>query len=145
MTEIAAVIGAVAGLILALSALPALYQYRINYRAQRARWISDLSRRFYEGDGFKEIRRLVEPSEKSEFLAAIDEDPDLEQKWTDYLNFFELIAYLEDIGELNDRDVDAMFRYWLDALSKYHDYLQLYHYGNLVELLKKRIVSKKKS
>jgi hypothetical protein len=46
-----------------------------------------------------------------------NEDPDL----TDYLNFFEFMAYLEARGQLSRRDVVALFDYYLRLLSKHKD------------------------
>ena len=36
--------------------------------------------------------------------------------FTDYLNFFEFMAYLEDRGQLSKRDVAALFDYYLRLL-----------------------------
>jgi hypothetical protein len=46
-----------------------------------------------------------------------NEDADL----TDYLNFFEFMAYLENCGQLSRSDVAALFDYYLRLLSKHKD------------------------
>lgn len=135
-TDIAAIIGSIAGLLLAIPAFFALLQYRSNSRAQRAQWLVGLFERFYEKDSYREVRRHVEWQEE-EVRSKISEDPDFEQKWTDYLNFFEFIAYLEGIGELKSQDVDAMFRYWIDDLRRFDGYLREFGYENLVQLLRR--------
>jgi len=44
---------------------------------------------------------------------------DLFDDFTDYLNFFEYIAYLQERGQLDQRDVDAMFDYYLRSLKRH--------------------------
>ena len=39
--------------------------------------------------------------------------------WTDYLNFFEFMAYLQSSKQLSRRDVDALFSYYLGCLKKH--------------------------
>ena len=48
-----------------------------------------------------EIRRLVEEQEA---------------RFTDYLNFFEFMAYLNECDQLSQKDVRALFHYYLRAI-----------------------------
>ncbi|HSZ63113.1 MAG TPA: hypothetical protein VK828_15025 [Terriglobales bacterium] len=40
---------------------------------------------------------------------------------TDYLNFFEFVAYLESSRQLDEADVRALFSYYLDCLKKHKE------------------------
>ena len=39
-------------------------------------------------------------------------------EFTDFLNFFELVAYLKRVGTLSTEDVDALLGYYLDKLRE---------------------------
>lgn len=136
--DIFTIVAGVASVVLALSVVAAFMQYTRGLKVQRAQWLVDLFEKFYEKDAYREVRRYVDWTEQSSVRAAMSEDPDFEQKCTDYFNFFELIAYLEQIGELKREDVDAMFRYWIDQLRPFQGYLAEYGYENLVQLLRER-------
>ena len=41
--------------------------------------------------------------------------------WTDYLNFFEFVAYLQSSNQLHKEDVAALFSYYLGCLKKHAD------------------------
>jgi hypothetical protein len=43
---------------------------------------------------------------------------DDEQKWADFLNFFELVAYLVEQSHLTRVDATVMFDYWLKQLDE---------------------------
>lgn len=96
---------------------------RIYYRRsalERATWLSSLYSKFYEAPDLKRIRNVLD--EGSPDAPAVEElarceDPDL----TDYLNFFEFMAYLEVRGESSKKDVAALFDYYLRLLSKHKD------------------------
>jgi len=93
---------------------------RIYYRKSaldRATWLSSLYLKFYEAPDLKRIRKALDdnPPDAPEVAELVrNEDADL----TDYLNFFEFMAYLEERGQLNKRDVAALFDYYLRLLSK---------------------------
>lgn len=106
-----------------LAAAAVIGAVRIYYRKSaldRATWLSTLYTKFYEAPDLKRIRKILDESPPDapavEELARC-EDPDL----TDYLNFFEFMAYLEQRGELSRRDVEALFDYYLRLLSKHKD------------------------
>ena len=40
-------------------------------------------------------------------------------KFTDYLNFFEFMAYLNERNQLSEKDVRALFHYYLRAMWKH--------------------------
>ncbi len=76
--------------------------------------------KFYEAPDLKRIRKVLD--DNSADAAAVEElvrseDSDL----TDYLNFFEFMAYLKDRRQLSKKDVAALFDYYLRLLSKHKD------------------------
>jgi hypothetical protein len=87
--EIAALIGA---LTLAGSACVGLWQYWRNSQRERMQWVHSLFEKFYETDSYREIRRQLDWRQEASIRAAISRDTALEEKWNNYLNFFEFIA-----------------------------------------------------
>jgi hypothetical protein len=67
-----------------------------------------------------------------------------ESTFTDYLNFFEFIAFLKKGNQLKDSEINALFGYYLDCLNR-HDRVKQYisnpenGYEGLADLLKSRI------
>ena len=106
-----------------LAAAGVLGAVRIYYRKvalERATWLSSLYSKFYEAPDLKRIRKVLDdnPPDSPQVEELVrNEDPDL----TDYLNFFEFMAYLEARSQLNRRDVVALFDYYLRLLSKHKD------------------------
>jgi hypothetical protein len=119
-------------------AIGALAYWR-NSRLERARWLSSLYSKFYEALDLKMIRETLDcapPSGPEVQKLVHDEDA----RFTDYLNFFEFVAYLKASGQLSAKDVGALFDYYLRVLSK-HDDVRKYvmddrnGYGYLKKLL----------
>jgi len=106
-----------------MAAAGVLGAVRIYYRKsalERATWLSNLYTKFYEAPDLKRIRKALDdnPPDAPEIEDLVgSEDSDL----TDYLNFFEFMAYLERRGELRKKDVEALFDYYLRLLSKHKD------------------------
>ncbi len=120
------------------AALLSWWQYRKNSARERARWLIDLFHRFYEEPIFKEMRIAVDWGETA-FVRA-ENDKSLLGKLDDYLNFFELVAHLQDRKGLKPEEVKAMFDYPLRAIAQDKDvlpYLRKYGYEQLDALLKK--------
>ncbi len=102
------------------AAIIAVFTYYKNSALERARWLSSLYSKFYEAPDLKRIRKCLDENlpnadEITELVRT--EDPD----FTDYLNFFEFMAYLEDRRQLSSRDVAALFDYYLRVLSKHKE------------------------
>ncbi|HET7205769.1 MAG TPA: hypothetical protein VFI95_04235 [Terriglobales bacterium] len=95
----------------------AVLVYRSNSRRERARWAESLYSRFYEKDELKRIRDMLDceagAPHVSELVSAES------SAWTDYLNFFEFVAYLQSSKQLSAHDVDALFSYYLDCLKSH--------------------------
>jgi hypothetical protein len=107
----------VSSLVAAGSALGAVFVYWRKARGERARWAENLYSRFFEKQELKEIRNILDCDPGTPEVAALvtNESP----QWTDYLNFFELVAYLEESRQLKARDVKALFEYYLGCLKKH--------------------------
>ena len=107
-------------LMAAVGAFVAVLTYRRNSAVERARWLASLYSKFYEAPDLKRIRTALDeglPNASPVQDLVRTEDSD----FTDYLNFFEFVAYLKARGQLSKRDVAALFDYYLRLLSKHED------------------------
>jgi hypothetical protein len=112
----------ISGLAAAAGVLWAVWVYYGKLRLERAKWLSSLYSKFYEAENLKNVRNTLDesgpyPEDTQERIETMvnDQDPD----FTDYLNFFEFMAYLEHLGQLSEKDVKALFDYYLRNLSKH--------------------------
>jgi hypothetical protein len=108
-----------------IAAFWALYVYWSGARRERTKWAESLYSRFFEKKELKEIREVLDCKPGSPEVATLvtKESPE----FTDYLNFFELVAYLEESKQLKAKDVTALFEYYLDCLKKHQavmDYIR---------------------
>jgi hypothetical protein len=123
----------------AVSVFVAVLTYRKNSALERTRWLASLYSKFYEALDLKRIRQsLDDSSPNSPQVRELIRQEDA--GFTDYLNFFEFMAYLEDCGQLSRRDVAALFDYYLRVLAKHEDVRQYIQndrngYGYLKKLL----------
>ncbi len=104
-----------------VAAFWALWVYHSNSRRERARWAEDLYTRFYEKHELKGVREKLdcEPGDAAGDAAIahlVAEEP---AALTDYLNFFEFVAYLQASKQLSEADVQALFSYYLECLRKH--------------------------
>ena len=103
----------------AVAALTAVWVYKSNSRRERARWAESLYSRFYEREELKRVRDLLDcdvgEPQVSQLVTAES------SAWTDYLNFFEFVAYLQSSNQLHKEDVDALFSYYLACLKRHSD------------------------
>ena len=119
------------------AALKAASTYDRTANLERAKWVAQLYERFYEKASLKNIRDVLDDAHDSADIRALvaTEKPE----FTDYLNFFEYVAYLIEIEQLKDNDVKAIFQYYLDNLRSHtsvigyisepnHGYEYLSHY-----------------
>lgn len=126
-------------LLAAVAAWVAVLTYRRNSAVERARWLSSLYSKFYEALDLKMIREILDcSSPNSPEVQKLVHDEDA--RFTDYLNFFEFMAYLRHSSQLSRKDVSALFDYYLRVLTK-HDDVRKYvmddrnGYGYLKKLL----------
>jgi hypothetical protein len=120
----------------------AAFFYRRNSALERAKWASNLYEKFYEAPTLKQMRDRLDCFNDSDCVneIVIREEP----AFTDYLNFFEFIAFLRASKQLKDSEVEVLFGYYLDCLSR-HDRVKQYianaenGYEGLRNLLKSKI------
>ena len=105
-------------LLAGMSAIIAALTYWRNLGLERARWLASLYSKFYEALDLRMIREILDCSAPNspEVLKLVE---DQDARFTDYLNFFEFMAYLNACGQLSHRDVAALFDYYLRVLSKH--------------------------
>jgi hypothetical protein len=104
----------------AVSVFVAVLTYRKNSALERARWLSSLYSKFYEALDLKRVRQTLDDSSpNSPQVRELIQQEDA--GFTDYLNFFEFMAYLEVCGQLSRTDVAALFDYYLRVLSRHED------------------------
>lgn len=102
------------------SAVVAAQVYRSSARRERARWAESLYSRFFEKSEPKKIRDILDtPPGNQEVAKLCDEGNKENIELTDYLNFFELVAYLQNERQLKPEDVDALFEYYLCCLKRH--------------------------
>ena len=101
----------------------AAFAYRRNSALERAKWASSLYEKFYEATTLKQMR------ERLDCLSTVDPVNEIvireEPAFTDYLNFFEFIAFLKKSKQLKDSEIEALFGYYLDCLNR-HDRVKQY-------------------
>jgi hypothetical protein len=107
----------------ALAAGFAAFVYRRNSALERAKWASSLYEKFYEATTLKQMRDKLDCLNESDSVneIVIREEP----SFTDYLNFFEFIAFLKASRQLKDSEIEALFGYYLDCLKR-HDRVKQY-------------------
>lgn len=127
-------------------------EYRARTDSERLRWLSQLAVEFYENRVFLLIRQKIDYDEMDDIFTLIQRDrspgaqfgqseKELFDKFTDYLNFFEFIAYLLYEKQMLKRDVAALFDYYLRRLIEIRRaadllaYLQENNFENLHRLL----------
>lgn len=78
-------------------------------------------------------------SDSAEVVRMVEKDL---ADWTDYLNFFEFVLYLQASKQLYERDIDALFGYYLGCLKK-HPCVVTYvkDKGKSFEYLRRQLVS----
>lgn len=101
----------------ACAALGALKVYRSNARHERARWAESMYVKFFEESSLKRVREVVDSdANNGQVEEYVTKEP---PEWTDYLNFIEFVAYLQSSKQLLDRDVQALFGYYIECLRKH--------------------------
>lgn len=99
-------------------------------KLQKAQWMGNLYERFYLQRQFKNIRRKIDFDDLSDVIKLLEKDTwakpqdfleeerKLFDSFTDYLNFLEFVAYLKRKDQLDNRDIEALFSYYLKRLNE---------------------------
>ncbi len=127
----------------AIGASVALTTYKHSVRLKRGEWLQKLYQQFYEVARYRTIRQILDYKPERELsrihahLNAGSEDDLVDQLW-DYLNFFEFVAGLVRLKQIDREDIKLLFEY---PLGKIRDDLQIVDrlkaegYENLDKLL----------
>ncbi|MEP6595580.1 MAG: hypothetical protein ABJA71_06515 [Ginsengibacter sp.] len=92
-----------------------MYIAAINYRSQRlikkGEWLKSLFEKFYENLTYKDVRRWLDNKELEKKINSDDNSlSDADEKFTDFLNFFEFIAILEAENQIKITDVRNLLK-----------------------------------
>lgn len=100
-----------------VAALVAAFTYRRNAGIERAKWSLSLYEKFYERPDLKSIREILdsEPDHENVIELVLKCPPE----FTDYLNFFEFVAFLERKRQLSTEELDALFDYYIRCLKRH--------------------------
>lgn len=97
------------------AACVAVFTYRQNVKLERGKWLKELYEKFYERDGLKKVRDLLDGNdEQAKDKLIKEESPD----FTDYLNFFEFVAYLWKTRQISLKETEGIFDYYLRSLRE---------------------------
>jgi hypothetical protein len=120
----------------------AVLNYRSQVKIKRAELLKSLYEKFYEGSAYKEVRVWLDYGHLHEKLNAAD--PGLkemnEEKFTDFLNFFEFIGVLYSSNHLTLKLVSEVFDYYLEKIKSDADcqqWINEYSFEKLKLLLKR--------
>lgn len=120
------------------AALVAAFTYRRNAGIERAKWSLSLYEKFYERPDLKFIREIIDSDADHEnVIQLVLKCP---PEFTDYLNFFEFVAFLERKGQLSREELEALFDYYIKCLKR-HPRVLTFIKDNGFEELKKMLDS----
>ena len=112
----------------ALAGYQAVQEYSARVAGDKAKWLFDLYEKLFEDGRYKDVRQKLDYDDTLEIKTLIIKDKDNQSfapnemnefdRFTDYLNFFEMIAHLREVGQLTSADVNATFDYYLRLLTK---------------------------
>jgi hypothetical protein len=92
----------------------AVYTYHQSVKLSRARWMKELYEKFYEQQQLKPVREQLDSGNEQAISKLVsEEDP----SFTDYLNFFEFLGYLEESGQVERAEMLGIFGYYLESLK----------------------------
>jgi hypothetical protein len=91
--------------------------------------MKELYEKFYEHDALKKTRNLLDGGDPAEIEEMVKKET---ADFTDYLNFFEFLAYLKGSRQITGDEMLGLFNYYLKNLKKtavVYDYIQDRHKG----------------
>ena len=104
--------------------------FRLNVHLKRAEWLSELHSKFYEGNTYKQIRRILDYRPQPDYTnlersITTGGHDELAEALVDYLNFFEFIGTLRKLKQLNLCEIAMMFDYYIGNLTE-HDFVMTF-------------------
>ena len=134
----------------------------LGLRFQRLSWLHELFENFYNNDQYKGVRQKIDYEDVEQLLLLLDKSDSHPQglqpeermqvdQFTDYLNFFEWIAFLKKKHQLGKDHVEALFGYYIDRLLHVNEmndnrllkYIHAHGYEQLGTLLARYSVNSK--
>lgn len=120
----------------------ALLNYRSQVRIKRAELVKSLFEKFFENHSYKEVRVWLDYGHLRAKLSVEDQAQREinEEKFTDFLNFFEFIGVLYTSNQLTFNLVREIFDYYLEKIKAdedCRDWIDRYGFEKLKALLKK--------
>lgn len=98
-------------------AVIAVVTYRSNSRRERSKWAIQLYEKFYESDHYGTMRDNIDCAADDPAVRDVVKSED--SAFTDYLNFFETVAFLVTRKQLSEDDVLSLFHYYLRCLKRH--------------------------
>lgn len=77
--------------------------------------MKELYEKFYEQAPLKNVRDLLDGGDDQKVNSMVSNE---EACFTDYLNFFEFLAYLQESGQIEAKDIIGLFGYYLQNLCR---------------------------
>ncbi|MGH9450466.1 MAG: hypothetical protein ACRD11_07970 [Terriglobia bacterium] len=101
-----------------IAAWVAVCAYYRSLKLERAKWLKELYEKFYERGDLKSVRELLDGGDQAKIVKLVgDECAD----FTDYLNFFEFVAYLWKSKQISLDEVMGLFDYYLRNLKQHKE------------------------
>jgi hypothetical protein len=118
----------------------AAFSYRNQVKIRQAEWLKSLFEKFFENSTYKEVRTWLDYDILHARLMAPDagQRQENEEKFTDFLNFFEFIGVLYSRGHLPLDQVRDVFDYYLEKIKVEQDcreWINKYSFEKLKALL----------
>lgn len=109
----------VAGACALIVVIVAVVNYRAQTRLKQAEWLKSLFEKFFESPTYKEVRVWLDYGTLHERLMVSDatQRQANEEKFTDFLNFFEFIGVLYSRRHLSLEQVYDVFDYYLKKIA----------------------------
>jgi hypothetical protein len=109
------IVDVLAKIIASIGVLIAAFSYYRQVRIKHAEWLNSLFEKFFENQCYKEVRGWLDYDELDQKLKTQNDNikRENEEKFTDFLNFFEFIGVLYFRKELNLEEVNNVFDYYL--------------------------------
>lgn len=104
-----------------IAAFWALWTYHKSVRLARARWMKELYEKFYEQPQLKDVREQLDSGDEQKIFKLVKDES---SSFTDYLNFFEFLGYLEKSKQVSRGDTLGLFRYYLQNLKTHPEIME---------------------
>jgi hypothetical protein len=125
-----------------LGIIVTVLNYRNQVRIKRAELLKSLYEKFFENSMYKEVRVWLDYGHLHDRLTITDQVQREvnEEKFTDFLNFFEFIGVLYTSNQLTFSLVSEVFDYYLRKIkadADCNDWIDRYSFEKLKALLKR--------